>query len=293
MDIEKYTLNDKHNNKNLTIKDIIKENLNYNERNDKNIITNLNDTNYFHDNNINKNKTRYNNKYIYNKHNNTINKENTKSNSYKDDTKMNSKNFIDEYNSKFIHNDNNKLFSRDTFDFTYEINKERKKITNNNENNIDDLPSTSNNILNYNNCDSEIPNFEFKKFNSNEFFKNTNPVKKSRKGKEVIYEDITPKQIILSHRPLLFPCLEGIKTVKNTSENFKNSSLNNSKNNSSPYHKSCLEHESNSPEYYHKIINSIINDKDYDMPDSSNNINTSHSDIKMTEITSNPLRKRP
>ena len=90
---------------------------------------------------------------------------------------MNSKNFIDEYNSKFIHN-NNKLFSRDTFDFTYEINKKRKKITNNNENNIDDLPSTSNNILNYNNCDPEIPNFEFKKFNSNEFLKNTNPVKK-------------------------------------------------------------------------------------------------------------------
>ncbi|ORY50606.1 hypothetical protein LY90DRAFT_508432 [Neocallimastix californiae] len=97
---------------------------------------------------------------------------------------MNSKNFIDEYNSKFIHSNNNKLFSRDTFDFTYEINKERKKITNNNENNIDDLPSTSNNILNYNNCEPEIPNFKFKKFNPNEFLKNINPVKKSRKGKE-------------------------------------------------------------------------------------------------------------
>jgi len=89
------------------------------------------------------------------------------------------------------------------------------------------------------------------------------------------------------------PSLEGIKTVKNTTENFKNSSLYNSKNNSFPDHKSCLEHESNSPEYYHTIINSIINDKDYDMPDSSNNNNTSQSDIKMTEITSNPLRKRP
>jgi len=59
-----------------------------------------------------------------------------------------------------------------------------------------------------------------------------------------------------------------------------------------PDHKSCLEHSSNPPEYYYTIINSIINNEDYDMADSPNN-NTYQSDIKMIDITSNPLRKRP
>jgi len=56
MDTEKYILNEKYNNKILTIKGIIKDNLNYplynNEKNNKNIINNSNDINYFHNNNI-------------------------------------------------------------------------------------------------------------------------------------------------------------------------------------------------------------------------------------------------
>jgi len=41
------------------------------------------------------------------------------------------------------------------------------------------------------------------------------------------------------------------------------------------------------------IINSIINDEDSDMPCSPNNNDTSQFNIKMTDTTSNPLRKRP
>ena len=56
MDKEKYILNEKYNNKILTIKGIIKDNLNYplynNEKKNKNIINNSNDINYFHNNNI-------------------------------------------------------------------------------------------------------------------------------------------------------------------------------------------------------------------------------------------------
>ena len=87
--------------------------------------------------------------------------------------------------------------------------------------------------------------------------------------------------------------MEGIKTVENNTESFENSSHNNSKNNLFLDHNSCLEHSSNSPENYHTIINSIINGEDYDIPDFPNNNNTSQNDIKMNNITSNPLRKRP
>ena len=169
MDTEKYIVNEKYYNKILTIKD--------------------------------KNNTRDNNYYIYNKHNNTMNMENTKSISNKDNTKMNSKIFIDEYsNSKFTPENNNKSFKRDTFDSIYEINNNihnyKKKIDNNNENNIDNLPSTSNNIPNCKiRVNTEISNFKFKKFNSSEFLKNNNPVK-SRKGKVVIIDDETHKPYI-------------------------------------------------------------------------------------------------
>jgi len=131
MDTEKYILNENCNNKILTIKD--------------------------------KNNIKDYNNYIYNKHNNTMNiVKNTKSISNKDNTKMNSKIFIDEHNSsKFISENNNKSFKSDTFDFIYKINNEihndKMKIYNNKENNIDNLPSTSNNILNCKNVTPHKP----------------------------------------------------------------------------------------------------------------------------------------
>jgi len=109
---------------------------------------------------------------------------------------MNSKNIIDEYNnSKFIYSNNNKLLKRDTFDFIYEINSEypiyEKMVNNNKENIMNNLPSNSNNFLNYKTYNPENSNFKLKKhkiFSKNE--KNFNNKKFSKNDKNFINEKI-------------------------------------------------------------------------------------------------------
>ena len=146
------------------------------------------------------------NKFILNS-NNAINKSNNNLN-----LKVNKSHDIDDYKDishKHIDDDHNtmemKNFSKNVKNFINE------KIFQNDENNyvINSSKNDESILLNNNDNSHDL--------NSNA---STNSTQCNHFNNKIFTNDS--------------PSLEGIKTVKNTTENFKNSSLNNSKNNSSP-----------------------------------------------------------